>query len=129
MPDVMFADVLKEGSDEGAPIYLVRVDMLDAVRFCDELAAEDIKQGYLPEGYCYRPEVYETKPDPEASPEMKDLICFRLIAEKAGSVYIESDPSGAAIFSDGNRLEVTPFTISIHRTGPVTRCPAASCSP
>jgi formylglycine-generating enzyme required for sulfatase activity len=119
MPDVMFADVVAEGGSDGVPIYLVRVDMIDAVRFCDELAAEDIRLGFLPEGYCYRPEVYQTKPDPEAGPAMKDLICFRLIAEKAGSVFIESEPSGAAILTGATRLEVTPYTILIHRTGKV----------
>lgn len=117
MPDVMFANVADEVNSDGTMQYLVRVFPADAVRFCEELAARDIKQGYLPDGYCYRPENYETKPDPEADPAQK---CFRLIAEKAGSVYLESEPPGAAIIEAETRLEVTPFTIPIHRTGPVT---------
>ena len=119
MPDVMSADVLAEGEDNGPVLYLVRLPLPEAVEFCDLLAAEDIKRGFLPEGYCFRPLVYETKPDPEADPSMKDLICFRLIAEKAGSVHIESDPSGAGIYKGDTRLEVTPYTIPVHRTGAI----------
>ena len=119
MPDVMFADVVAEGENGSPLIYLVRVAMPEAVKFCDFLAIEDTRSGFFPDGYCYRPEIYQTKPDPESDPAMKDLICFRLIAEKAGSVRIESDPPGAAIYHGETRLEVTPFTIPVQRTGPI----------
>ncbi len=121
MPDVMFSDVFPEEGEGGKVLYFVRVPEDEAVRFCDLLAARDIKDGFFPEGYCYRHEVYQTKPDPEADPAMKNLICFRLIAEKSGSVQIASDPSGAAIYENSTRLEfVTNFTIAGHRTGSIT---------
>jgi formylglycine-generating enzyme required for sulfatase activity len=117
--DVMVSDSIAADDGTGQEIYLVRVPPAEAVRFCDLLAAHDAREGYLPGDYCYRPLVYEVPPDPEAVLPMKDLICFRLIAEKQGSVQIETDPPGAAIFSGGKRLEVTPFHIAVHRTGPV----------
>lgn len=119
LPDVMVADVLAETTDEGEIMHLVRVSLQDAVRFCDLLAIMDIKGGHLPEGYCYRPLPYETRNEPGADPGRKGLICFRLIVEKAGTVTISSSPASAAIYDGTARLEVTPFTIPIHRTGPV----------
>ncbi len=120
MPDVMFSDVLAEEGEGGKVIYIVRVPEPEAIRFCDFLAARDIKEGFLPEGFCYRHEIYQTKPDPEADPATKDLICFRLIAEKSGSVQIDSTPQEVRIFEGDDKLEVTPFTIPLHRTGPIT---------
>lgn len=120
LPDVMSADVLSENTGDGQIIPMVRVAMTEAVRFCDLLARRDIEAGYFPDGYCYRPEPYQTKTSPDEDSGQKDMICFRLIAEKAGSVTITSKPAEAAIYEGTARLEVTPFTIPIHRTGAVT---------
>ncbi len=120
VPDVMYTDVVTERSPDGQIIPMVRIPLPIAVRFCDRLAARDVKEGYFPDGYCYRPEVYETKANPDADPEQKDFVCFRIIAEKTGSVTVDSDPQEAAIFDGETRLEVTPFDIPVHRTGPLS---------
>lgn len=129
MPDVMFADVLPEAGVDGDIVYMVRVPPREAARFCELLAAKDIREGYLPEGYCYREDPHEPGVKPDTDAEQKNHLFFRLIAEKAGSVRIESEPPGAAIYEKspgaaaseaGVRLEVTPYTIPVHRTGPLT---------
>ncbi len=117
--DVMVSDNIAVDDGNGNEIYLVRVPPPEAVRFCDLLALKDAKEGFFPGDYCYRPLVYEIQPDPEAALPMRDLICFRLIAERTGSVVFESDPPGAAIFAGTTQVEVTPYTIPVHRTGPV----------
>lgn len=115
--DVMFSDITASEDDAGNAIYLVRVPPGEAVRFCDLLAERDVKEGYLAEGWCYRPVAHNPKPDPEATSSMKDLICFNIVVEKCGGVRIESEPPGAAIYAGKIRLEVTPFTIPVYRTG------------
>jgi formylglycine-generating enzyme required for sulfatase activity len=117
VPDVMLFTEITESSTDGQIISMVRVPMDHAIRFCDLLAARDLKEGYFPEGYCYRPEPYKTRTVPDEDPDQKDFICFRVIAEKCGSVSIDSDPQEAAIFDGPTRLEVTPFEIPVHRTG------------
>jgi len=117
--DVMVADSVSDDDGDGNRIFLVRVPPGEALRFCDLLAQRDVRGGFLPADFCYRPLVYEIPADPEAALPMRDLICFRLIVEKTGSVHFASDPPGAAIFAGGTRLEVTPFSIPVHRTGPV----------
>jgi hypothetical protein len=107
VPGVMYILATDELGDDGQIIPMVRVPLASAYRFCDLLAARDVKEGYFPEGYCYRPEVYQTKTPPDD--DKKDYICFRLIAEKTGSVSIDSDPQQAAIFEGETHLEVTPF--------------------
>ncbi|HWB05608.1 MAG TPA: bifunctional serine/threonine-protein kinase/formylglycine-generating enzyme family protein [Verrucomicrobiales bacterium] len=121
VPDVMYADVVTESNAEGQLIPMVRVPFKIAVRFCDRLAARDLKEGYFPpEGYCYRAQVYQAKAGPDSDPEQKDFVCFRIIAEKMGSLSIDSNPQEAAIFDGETRLEVTPFVMPVHRTGPIT---------
>lgn len=117
VPDVMYVDVVPERGNGDEVINMVRVPRKETIRFCDLLARQDALAGCLPDGYCYRPEDYPLKIDPDADAERKNLICFRLVVEKAGTVSIDSDPQGAGILEDGVRLEVTPYTIPLHRSG------------
>lgn len=118
VPNIMFLDIIEEKIEEGEVKKHVRVFMREAVRFCELLARQDLQQGFLAEGYCYRPEIYAIPPQPDEDPEFsKDLICFRLIVERVGSLIVLSDPLGAGIFEDDVKMEVTPFTLQQRRTG------------
>ncbi len=119
VPSVMIFTEIREASTDGLVIAMARLPMKQAVEFCDELAKRDLADGYLPEGYCYRPVIYQTKTVPDPVPGQQDFVCFRIVVEKMGSVKIDSDPQGAAIFDNDLRLEVTPFVIPVHRTGPI----------
>ena len=120
--EIMSGSVINEDLGEQGVIYMISVPPDEALRFCDLLTGKEIEQGFLPEGWCYRPERYT--PRTVRSPLEPELqgpptICFRCVAEKAGQVVIESDPPGANVYEGGKLIKVTPFTISNHRTGPV----------
>ena len=119
LADSMYGDVHREAV-EGVTISMVRATMPEAIRFCDLLAAEEVKLGYLNENHSYRPLQWQTLTDPDAGLTPRpDLMCFSLIVEKAGEVFIESEPSGADIMQGDQRLGVTPYTIFNLRTGPM----------
>ncbi len=117
LTNTMYGDVHREAIDD-VMIPMVRATMGEADKYCDLLAAEEVKLGYLTEDYCYRPFIYETQTDPDIGTNPRpDLHCFRLIVEKAGNLTIQSAPPGAEILRRNQRLGTTPLTIHHQRTG------------
>jgi formylglycine-generating enzyme required for sulfatase activity len=119
---IMSGTVIDEDFGGQGVIYLISVPEAESVRFCEKLTQREVKANLLPDGWYYRPEVYQprkAKPNTGPALEGPPTICFRCVLERTGRVFVESDPSSAAVYEEGKLLKLTPFTLYDHRAGPV----------
>ncbi|HRQ89660.1 MAG TPA: SUMF1/EgtB/PvdO family nonheme iron enzyme, partial [Bacteroidia bacterium] len=79
--------------------------------FCDWLASRDRHEGYLAAGQYYRPQ--RALPGPE-----KPKGAFKITVEhESGVLALNSEPSGARAFRDGEYLGTTPLVLDGMRLG------------
>ena len=102
-------------------LAMVHIERDDALGFCDALTQRESQLGWLTLDLCYRPENYVLK-DPEKAKKKQDerpgdQNCFRLVVEKYGTITLDSDPPGAAVYEGGLRKGNTPWTMTRQRPG------------
>ena len=118
------AGVVVEYPGPNEQLAMVYMQKDDALGFCDALTQRESQLGWLTPDLSYRPEIYVPK-DPQKAKTVQDSTpgeqnCFRLVVEKYGTITLNSEPQGAAVYEGGLRKGNTPWTMPRQRPGELT---------